>query len=256
MKPPIPYKGAKTRIAAHIASLLPSHGHYVEPFGGSLAVLLAKAPSQVETVNDIDGDLVTFWRVLRDQPEALARACILTPHARAEYYDAHSPMPAADNVESARRTFTKLTQGTTQTTVHGGMWAKYITPGTPLAAQTRRYIDRFGQAAARIADVNLDSRDALTMIRKYGRNPSVLLYLDPPYPNTSCPYPADVNHAELLDTIIDPAIRAHIALSGYPHPDIDRALHGWDRHEFPTHTGGRHGHHRPATETLWIKHAD
>ena len=72
---PFPYFGGKTSHAARIASLLPDHGHYVEPFAGSLAVLLAKPRSRMETVNDLDGDLMTFWRVLRDQPEELARAC-------------------------------------------------------------------------------------------------------------------------------------------------------------------------------------
>jgi hypothetical protein len=71
---------------------LPSndHEHYVEPYAGSLAVLLAKPRSRMETVNDLDGDLMTFWRVLRDQPEDLTRVCALTPHARAEQLEAYA----------------------------------------------------------------------------------------------------------------------------------------------------------------------
>ena len=57
-KPPMTYFGGKTRLAHRIASLLPRHEHYVEPFCGSLAVLLAKAPSRLETVSDVDGDLI------------------------------------------------------------------------------------------------------------------------------------------------------------------------------------------------------
>lgn len=88
MKPPIAYYGAKVTIGGQIAALLPDHEHYVEPFGGSLAVLLAKRPSRMETVNDLDGELMTFWRVLRDRPADLQRACALTPHARAEHLEA------------------------------------------------------------------------------------------------------------------------------------------------------------------------
>ncbi|MFF7576840.1 DNA adenine methylase [Streptomyces sp. NPDC008061] len=84
MKSPVPYFGGKQRLASWIVSLLPEHDHYVEPFAGSLSVLLAKQPSRMETVNDLDGELMTFWRVLRDQPEQLIRACMLTPHSRAE----------------------------------------------------------------------------------------------------------------------------------------------------------------------------
>ncbi len=69
--PPMAYFGGKTRLAARIVELLPPHEHYVEPFAGSLAVLLAKPLSRMETVNDLDGDIMTFWRVLRDRPEEL-----------------------------------------------------------------------------------------------------------------------------------------------------------------------------------------
>ena len=82
LKSPVPYFGSKQRIAHWITSLLPDHDHYVEPFAGSLSVLLAKAPSRRETVNDLDAELMTFWRVLRDQPAELLRACMLTPHSR------------------------------------------------------------------------------------------------------------------------------------------------------------------------------
>lgn len=85
MKPPILYFGGKITIGPLIAQLLPPHEHYVEPFAGSLAVLLAKKPSPHETVNDLDDMLMTFWRVLRDRPADLERVCGLTPHSRAEF---------------------------------------------------------------------------------------------------------------------------------------------------------------------------
>src|SRR6266508_3832721 len=65
--PPFAYYGGKTSLAERIADLLPAHRHYVEPFAGSLAVLLAKPPAPFETVNDLDQHLMTFWRVLRDR---------------------------------------------------------------------------------------------------------------------------------------------------------------------------------------------
>lgn len=68
MRPPFPYFGGKITLGPAIASLLPAHTHYVEPFCGSLAVLFAKSPSVMETVNDLDHVIVTFWRVLRERP--------------------------------------------------------------------------------------------------------------------------------------------------------------------------------------------
>lgn len=84
LAPPMAYFGGKQRIAERIVALFPPHRHYVEPYAGSLSVLLAKAPAKLETVNDLDGDLVTFWRMLRDRPDELIRVCALTPHSRAE----------------------------------------------------------------------------------------------------------------------------------------------------------------------------
>lgn len=84
LTPPIGYFGSKVKVAPRIVDLLPPHRGYVEPYAGSPSVLLAKMPAPFEVVNDIDQDLVTFWRVLRDQPEDLTRVCSLTPHSRVE----------------------------------------------------------------------------------------------------------------------------------------------------------------------------
>src|SRR5699024_6446277 len=82
LKPPFSYYGGKTTLAPQIAKLLPAHDHYVEPFAGLVAVLLAKEPSPMETVNDLEGDLMIFWRVLRDNREELAYVSEHTPHSR------------------------------------------------------------------------------------------------------------------------------------------------------------------------------
>jgi hypothetical protein len=64
---PLKWHGGKHYLAARIVALMPPHTHYVEPFAGGLAVLLAKDPEGVsEVVNDVDGDLVNFWACLRD----------------------------------------------------------------------------------------------------------------------------------------------------------------------------------------------
>ena len=81
---PVKWFGGKAQLATRIVALLPEHHTYVEPFGGSAAVLLAKQPSPVEVLNDMDGDLVNFWFVLRDYPAELERRLALTPYSRAE----------------------------------------------------------------------------------------------------------------------------------------------------------------------------
>lgn len=84
------YPGAKWGMAAEIVSLMPPHRSYLEPFFGSGAVLFNKPPSAIETVNDIDGDVVNFFRILRERPDDLAAAIALTPYAREVFDDAHA----------------------------------------------------------------------------------------------------------------------------------------------------------------------
>src|SRR6266508_5596067 len=119
--PPFAYYGGKTTLADRIVELLPAHRHYIEPFAGSLAVLLAKPPALFETVNDLDQQVMTFWRVLRDRGRDLARVCYLTPHSRAEHLACHTTTPdggssdtrsvEAEELEAARRVWVMLTQG-------------------------------------------------------------------------------------------------------------------------------------------------
>src|SRR6476660_6923423 len=88
LTPPLKYHGGKSYIAPKIVALMPPHLHYVEPFAGGLSVLLAKNPEGVsEVVNDLDGDLTNFWRVLQDREafEEFRRRVEAVPFSEAEY---------------------------------------------------------------------------------------------------------------------------------------------------------------------------
>src|SRR5690606_37616363 len=103
-RPALRYHGAKWRLARWILSHLPAlafYDVYVEPFGGSAAVLLRKERSPIEVLNDLDDDVITFFRVLRDDPEGLVRAVELAPFARREWEAAG--LATDDPVERARR---------------------------------------------------------------------------------------------------------------------------------------------------------
>ena len=85
MKSILKYPGAKNRLAPWICEYIPRHDVYLEPYAGSLAVLFNKKRSHIETVNDIDEEIVNFFRVLRNQGEELCEAISLTPYSRTEY---------------------------------------------------------------------------------------------------------------------------------------------------------------------------
>lgn len=260
--PPFAYYGGKTTLAERIVDLLPTHRHYVEPFAGSLAVLLAKTPAAFETVNDLDGKLMTFWRVLRDRPEDLMRACSLTPHSRAEYAAAREGLDVEDDLELARRVWTCLTQGRGNTLRTTG-WRHFQNPGargpTSMPDYLTGYVERMRGAAARLAHVSLEARDALDVIADYGRHSEVLIYADPPYlgsTRSSRQYLVEMSHDDEHQALADAllACKASVVLSGYDSSLYAELYAGWHRTEFATYTGqGNHTEDRNdrRVEVLW-----
>jgi DNA adenine methylase len=256
VKSPVPYFGSKQRIAPWIASLLPEHGHYVEPFCGGLSVLLAKKPSPMETVNDLDGELMTFWRVLRDRSADLIRACALTPHSRAEHDAAYDSTPA-DDLETARRVWVRLVQGRGGTLRRTG-WRHYVDPsasGTSMPGQFDGYVDRLAAAAERLHAVSLESLPALTLIGKYGAQRDVLLYVDPPYLGSTRAFAnyrhemrGEEQHRELAAALAD--CRATVVLSGYGSPLYADLYEGWHRYATQASADNAAGD-RGRTEVLW-----
>lgn len=251
------YFGGKTRLAAKIAALLPPHEHYVEPFAGSLAVLLAKPPSRIETVNDIDGGLMCFWRVLRDRPTELARVCALTPHSRAEHAAAATSFDdALDELERARRVWVQISQSRTGTLRKTG-WRYYIDPSgthTSMPGYLEAYVERMAAAAERLHKVGLECRPALEVIAAYGTFEAVCLYVDPPYlgstrhRNYRFEMTSKSEHTELLEALL--GARAAVVVSGYSNELYDAALGGWWRIEIPTMSG--HARCDQArTEVIW-----
>lgn len=243
VKSPVPYFGSKQTIAPWIASLLPAHDHYVEPFCGGLSVLLAKRPSRMETVNDLDGELMTFWRVLRDRPDELLRACMLTPHSRAEL--AATWAPTTDDLELARRIWCRLAQGRSGTLRNTG-WRHYIDPAgsvTSMPGYLEAYALRLAAAAERLHAVSLEALPALTLIGKYGAQPDVLLYVDPPYLGSTRGWgrnyrhemKSETEHRELAAALGD--CKATVVLSGYHSPLYDELYDGWHRYEQQSMTG-------------------
>ncbi|WP_435583362.1 DNA adenine methylase [Amycolatopsis thermoflava] len=257
MRPPFAYFGGKTRLAEQVVAALPPHEHYVEPYAGSLAVLLAKPRSRMETVNDLDGDLMTFWRVLREQPDELARVCALTPHARAEHLEAYDRPDDLDDVERARRVWVRLTQGRAGTLLRTG-WRHYVDPAgsnTSMPGYLEAYVGRIAPAAERLAGVSLESQPALDLIERYGRSPNVLLYVDPPYlgsTRVSGGYrhemKTEAEHRELAAALL--ACEAAVVLSGYDSPLYAELYDGWHATRFDT-TTGQGGSRQERTEVLW-----
>lgn len=253
MKPPLAYFGAKVTIAEEIVATFPEHDAYIEPYAGSLAVLLAKPQERMEVVNDLSEDLVTFWRVLRDRTEELIHVCQLTPHSRFEMEQAKD-RDIPDELERARRVWVRLTQGRTGTLRKTG-WRFYLDPHGTSSAFTRymeAYKERLAPVAERIMNVSLECRPAIEVIRAYGVLDYNLLYVDPPYldrTRNSLGYEHEAgdeaHHIELLTELRK--TKAAVVLSGYNDDLYNDMLTGW----FKTTLRSRSQLGRETTEVLW-----
>lgn len=256
LKPPFAYYGGKTRMAKDIAQMLPADATtYLEPFAGSLAVLLRKDPHKIEVVNDLDSRLVTFWRVLRDRPKELQAALEATPYARDELDNAASGMgEECDELELARRVFVVIRQSRKRSTTAdrssfqgtGGS----LNGGRGAGRQFCHSVDSLRDVASRIRPVIIESTDALSLIERWDRAETVM-YLDPPYvgeTRASRDYAVENASVEFHERLVDLVTQAksRIILSGYDHPVYSR-LKNWNRIDSARLTGST----LYKTETLW-----
>jgi DNA adenine methylase len=178
--------GGKFSHLNWLLPLLPPCHHYCEPFAGSGAVLLNRAPSPVETYNDLDGEVVNFFRVLRDDKERLVEAIGLTPFSREEFDIACTLDPTLSPLERARRFFVRARQVRTglAQTASLGRWANCKnTSRAGMSGVISRWlgsIEDLPEIAERLLRVQIENRPALDVIRLYD-SPETLFYCDPPY---------------------------------------------------------------------------
>ena len=245
------YPGAKWGMAEQIVSLMPKHRSYLEPFFGSGAVLFNKPPSAIETVNDIDGDVVNFFKVLREQPAELAEAITLTPYARDVFDDAHENR-GTDAFDRAYRFAIRSKMG------HGFKTSQKTGFKIDVFARERSYCvgcwNRLPadllEAAGRLKDVQIENRPALDLIWRFNHD-NVLIYADPPYlleTRGGKQYRHEMteqDHLDLLEALKQH--RGYVILSGYPSEMYDRELQGWS----VIHRKSYNQNSEQRTEVLW-----
>ena len=224
--------GGKFSHLDWLLPLLPECHHYCEPFAGSGAVLLNRVPSPVETYNDIDGEVVNFFRVLRDQHEELIRAIALTPFSREEYYRAIHTTNGVSDVERARCFYIKARQTRTglAQTASLGRWANCKnTSRAGMSGVVSRWLGGVGaldDIAQRLMRVQIENRPAIDVIRLYD-SPKTLFYCDPPYLHATRgdvkAYGFEMDegqHREFAEVVN--ACSGMVAVSGYDHPLMDK----------------------------------
>lgn len=245
------YPGAKWGMAKEIVSIMPPHRSYLEPFFGSGAVLFNKPPSAIETVNDIDGDITNFFKVLREQPDELAEAISLTPYSREVFDDAHKNR-GTDPFDRAYRFAIRSKMGhgfkTNQKT--GFKIDVYARERSYCVGCWNRLPGDIREAAVRLKEVQIENQPALDLIRKFNHS-NVLIYADPPYLlNTrgGKQYRYEMSeqeHLDLLAVLIQH--KGYVILSAYPSEMYERELRGWSKFTRKSHNQNND----QRTEVLW-----
>ncbi|PZR77297.1 MAG: DNA methyltransferase, partial [Chthoniobacterales bacterium] len=225
--------------------LLPTtYRHYCEPFGGSAAVLINRAPAPVETYNDLDSEVANFFACLRDHADELIRQISLTPFSREELVKANISEPGLSSLERARRFFVRARQtrtGLAQTSSEG-RWAHCVlTSRAGMAGAVSRWlgsVEGLAQIVQRLQRVQIENVPAVEAIRRYD-SPDTLFYCDPPYPHQAR---GDVNaygfemsdseHEELAAVLRD--VEGAVALSSYRCPLMEKLFKDWVRVDSPS----------------------
>ncbi len=255
--------GGKYSHLDWLLPLLPKCHHYCEPFGGSGAVLINREPAPVETYNDIDGDVVNFFRVLRDRPDDLARVIALTPFSREEFYKAiYGGTQGISDLERARRFYVRARQARTglAQTATLGRWANCKhTSRAGMSGVVSRWlggIDGLQEVAGRLLRVQIENRPAADVIGLYD-SPDTLFYCDPPYVHAtrgdSKAYGFEmdeVQHRELAAVLS--SCRGKVAISGYRCDEIDALYQDWRRYDAPVKQC--HSVKRARQESLWMNY--
>ena len=261
-----PYYGGKSRHLSWLLPLLPECGHFIEPFCGSCSVLLNRTPSKIETINDIDSNIVNFFKMLRDRSDELIRLLNLTPYSREEFVRCQEP--AKDSLEQARRTYVRLRQGYSAIPSNKtkGQWSLTVNPsavGSPkVRAMTRSIDNNLDKIVDRLRRIQIDCDDALTMIKHYDHS-DVLFYCDPPYIHDArdkgsrsayvATEMADIDHIKLSEYLHN--CRAKVAISGYQCDLYNELYQDWYRHDKETITSATPLKSKPKrVESLWTNY--
>lgn len=251
MKAILKYPGAKWRIADWIIEHLPDHKVYCEPFFGSGAVFFKKQSSYIETINDVDGNIVNLFEVCRKHPAELATAINLTPFAREEYKNCYD-MDVEDCVERARRTLVRFHQSFGTSNSSKNSWRNVQTYGGPRCATMWNYLpDTIVDCCERLKNAQIENIDGIELIKRYN-DPKTLIYCDPPYLQTLRKRNIYANemdvqkHIELLKVLR--CSKSMVVLSGYDNDLYNEMLTGWRTAE--KNTTAQMGLHR--VEKLWM----
>jgi len=261
--PIVRYHGSKWKLAPWIISHFPKHEIYVEPFGGSGSVLLRKERSKIEVYNDLDGEIVNLFQVVREHGEELARLIYLTPYSRNEYIKSfeHSENP----IERARRAIIRSYCGWGSGYILNAVGGKCGKPENSFCIDWRKknsgrrnrvwlnIPDTILSVIGRLQGVVIEALDYKGIIKKNDTK-NTLFYVDPPYLSECRDRGNDYRHEFTKDDHVELGhilnnAAGSVIVSGYASKLYEELYRGWKLEKCISRTAGNTNRE----EIIWIK---
>jgi len=186
MKTPITYYGGKQKLASTILKLIPAHNLYCEPFIGGAAIFFAKDPSPVEIINDVNKEMINFYRTVQNDFVSLEKEIQITLHSRDLFRKASVIYNNPDMFSEIKRAWAVwclAAQGFAG--IIDGTWGYDITKNTTTKKISNKRNSFTEDYAIRLQNVQIECTDALRIIKSRDQKDS-FFYCDPPYFNSDC----------------------------------------------------------------------
>jgi DNA adenine methylase len=238
---PIRWVGGKSRLRKFILPLIPEHTCYLEPFGGGGWVLFGKQPSPVEVYNDIDQELVNFFRILKRSPEELIKSFEWELVARSEFERLAQVDPhTLSEVERAHRFYYLIMAGwggeldypRFQTSISDGGH------GNRLIGALKHLRERLEPIHHRLQTVIIENLSWEQCIDRYDRD-KTFMYIDPPYPQNGCNYKHNMQdwaeHRKLAVRLANTTCKW--ILSSYDSPEVHEMYDGYNIISIQSYSG-------------------
>jgi DNA adenine methylase len=223
MKTPITYYGGKQSLLNHILPLIPPHTIYCEPFFGGGAVFFAKPPSEVEVINDINGEVVNFFKVVQTQFDELQAEIKGSLHSRELFKRANAIYQFPDMFSQVKRAwaFWVLTNQGFAGQIGSWGFGKTNTKETALASKRIAFVKAY---AERLSKVQIEHNDALKVIDRCN-DKTAFHYIDPPYYNSNMGH-YDGYTPKMYEALLMKLskLKGKFLLSSYPNPILNQFI--------------------------------
>ncbi|TCS37502.1 DNA adenine methylase [Paucimonas lemoignei] len=221
--PIIPWIGGKRRLADKLIPQFPPHSCYVEVFAGGAALYFMRPPAEVEVINDINGELVNLYRVVKNHLEEFVRQFKWALSSRDVFkWLQDTPPETLTDIQRAARFF-YLQQQAFGGKVSGQTWG---TATTAPAVNLLRLEETLSAAHLRLSGAYIENMDWAKCMERYDR-PHTFFYLDPPYWETEgygVEFELD-QYEKMADILRNLKGKAIVSLND--HPDIRRVFDGF-----------------------------